>query len=516
MGGKMKSLAALLVFGSGVGVLHAQMSDVDRIVAEGKGHNQALQRLRELTNIGPRVTGSPQLAEAQQWAMAKFKSFGLTNVHLDKWGEVPVGFYRGPKQIGHMVSPYDTPIVFTTMNWTPGTDGLVRGPAVFAPTDMAEFNRVKSTLKGAWVVMSTGSTMRGPAIVDDELKKAIDGAGILGRLFGTKDERVHSHGNWRDKSFTKRPTDLNISVRRSDFDRISRNIEFGRPTVLEFNIENRWIPGPINQYNVVADLKGSEKPDEMVIVCGHLDSWNSPGSQGALDNGNGSCVAIEAARILAKSGVKPKRTVRFILWSGEEQGLLGSRGYVDSHKAEMDKVSAVLNDDGGTNYQGGYVGLETMKPVMEAAFAPTVKAFPDMPMSFDVVKEMPAGGSSDHAPFNWVGVPGFFTKETGRSDYGFAWHTQNDRFELAIPEYMTQSSTNHALVAFALANSPALLPRGPKPAPRQAMRLDHALAVGADHVYENAVSTDHDHEDDWTLELADRFRRMAAAIVRAR
>ena len=81
---------------------------------------------------------------------------------------------------------------------------------------------------------------------------------------------------------------------------------------------------------------------------------------------------------------------------------------------------------------------------------------------------------------------------------------------------MTQSSTNHALVAFALANSPALLPRGPKPAPRQAMRLDHALAVGADHVYENAVSTDHDHEDDWTLELADRFRRMAAAIVRAR
>jgi hypothetical protein len=309
---------------------------------------------------------------------------------------------------------------------------------------------------------------------------------------------------------------LNISVRRSDFDRITRNIEFGRAPVLEFNIDNQWVPGPVDQYNVIADLKGSERPDEMVIVCGHLDSWNSPGSQGALDNGNGAMVALEAARILTKSGVKPKRTIRFILWSGEEQGLLGSRAYVELHKAEMDKVSAVLNDDGGMNYQGGYVGLESMRPIFEAAFAPTVKAFPTLPMSFDVVKEMPTGGSSDHAPFNFVGVPGFFTKETGRSDYGYAWHTQNDRFELAIPEYMVQSSTNHAVVAFNLANLDGLLPRGPKPAPRQAMRLDHALAMGADHMYEDPRNTGHDHEDDYVLELADRWRRVAAMVLRFR
>jgi hypothetical protein len=271
------------------------------------------------------------------------------------------------------------------------------------------------------------------------------------------------------------------------------------------------VPGPIPQYNVVADLKGSEKPDEMVIVCGHFDSWNSPGSQGALDNGNGACVAMEAARILSAAKVKPKRTIRFVLWSGEEQGLLGSRGYVETHKAEMDKVSVVLNDDGGTNYQGGYAGIAAMKPVMEAAFAPTVAAFPTMPMSFDVVAEMPQGGSSDHAPFNWVGVPGFFTKETGRSDYGYAWHTQNDRFELAIPEYMVQSSTNHAIVSYNIANLDGLLPRDKKPAPRVAMRLDHAMAVGADHLYEDPRN--HDHEDDWALEQADRLARMTRFVA---
>ncbi len=545
------ALASLLPLGA-QSFAQGDPATIDRIIDQGKNRSQVMRRLDELTHrVGPRLTSSPGLAKAQAWAMAEFRRYGLRNVRLEKWGEVPVGFERGPRQIARMVSPYRQNLVFTTMNWTPGTNGLTRGRAVMMPATMEEFERVKGSLRGAWVLMRHPSTMRGPVPVPPPvippgldpasaaaalraaeagepyyaqvaLREAVDAAGILGRVYGANDERVHSSGNWRGKSYTERPRDIAIIVRRSDFDRVSKAAQYGKaPTVLEFDIENRWIKGPVPQYNVVADLPGTEKPDEMVIVCGHLDSWNSPGSQGACDNGTGSVTAVEAARILTSARARPKRTIRFILWSGEEQGLLGSRAYVESHMAEMDKISAVLNDDGGTNYQGGYRGVPKMRAMMEAAFAPTQRAFPGLPMKFDAVapaKEgeepmMPQGGSSDHAPFNWQGVPGFFTMETGRADYGFVWHTQHDRYEYAIPEYLVQSATNHGIVSYNLACAESLLPRPPKPAPRRsALRLpEHP--VGADHWYEDPRTHDHDHEDDYTLEVIDRVWRLMRQIA---
>jgi Zn-dependent M28 family amino/carboxypeptidase len=168
---------------------------------------------------------------------------------------------------------------------------------------------------------------------------------------------------------------------------------------------------------------------------------------------------MEAARILTRVGAKPKRTIRFILWTGEEQGLFGSVWYVKEHAAELSKISAVLVDDGGTNYQGGYQGIASQKEIMEAAFAPSVKAFPEFPQKFVTMARMPQGGGSDHVPFNGKGVPGFFTIETGKSDYLFVHHTQHDRLEMAIPEYLVQSGTNHAVVAYNLACLADLLPR---------------------------------------------------------
>ena len=142
----------------------------------------------------------------------------------------------------------------------------------------------------------------------------------------------------------------------------------------EFNIDNRWIKGPIEVHNVVAELKGSEFPDEIVVVGGHLDSWNSPGSQGASDNGTGSCSTLEAARLLIKSGVKPKRTIRFILFTGEEQGLLGSTDYVKQHEAELPKISACIVDDGGSNYQSGASGYASWEPFLRPSFELMTKA----------------------------------------------------------------------------------------------------------------------------------------------
>ncbi|HEY0868382.1 MAG TPA: M20/M25/M40 family metallo-hydrolase [Fimbriimonas sp.] len=505
-------LPCLLVAPFSLAGAQGDPATVERIIDRGKHNNQVMVRLRDITDIGPRLTGSPNLYRAQLWAMSQFRKWGLKDVRLEKWGEVPVGFERGSRQVGRMVRPFLSDFQFTTPNWAPGTNGLVRAKAVAAPKTLEELQQRQASLKGAWLVLEGNAGMRGARMPDGELKKALDAAGIAGYVSGAADERVHSHGTWRDKSYDVRPKDLQITVRKSDYDRIVRNIRFGREVELEFDIENRWFKGPVPQYNVVADIKGTERPDEMVIVCGHFDSWNSPGSQGANDNGTGSATAMEAARLLMAAGAKPKRTIRFVLWSGEEQGLLGSRGYVATHKDEMDKISAVLNDDGGTGYHGGYVGIETMKEAMEAAFAPTVRAFPEFPMEFSVAKQMPAGGSSDHAPFNWEGVPGFFTMEKGeKANYGKVWHTQFDRYEEAVPEYLVQSSTNHAIVAYNLACAPTLLARGPKPERRRdAIKIE---PVGADHVYESPDlhDGDHDHSDDYILELVDRVKRAAAA-----
>lgn len=455
---------------------------VDRIVNEGKNHSQVMRYLTHITQrIGPRLTGSPQLLKAEQWAMSEFRKMGCTNVHLEKWGEVPVGFSRGKLQVARMVSPFPSDMVFTTPAWTNGTKGIVRGKVVRMPETLEGVN---DSLKGAWILMpapgprpprpTTPPTTTGtpapaqrptpPPTPNADIIDAMEKVGVAGLIYGSRNELVLTGGSWRDKTFENHPGSPRVTVRKSDYDRLDRNLKFGRDVQVEIGAENQWQRGPVTISNVVAEIKGTEKPDEVVIVSGHLDSWNGPNSQGALDNGTGVSTAMEAARILNRVGAKPKRTIRFILWTGEEQGLFGSTEYVKQHAAELPKISAVLVDDGGTNYQGGYVGIESQRAYLETAIAPTQKAFPDLPMKLTFGERMPRGGGSDHAPFNRAGVPGFFTEETGRSDYNYVHHTQHDRLEMAIPEYLVQSATNHAVVAYNLACAPDLMPREPRPA----------------------------------------------------
>jgi hypothetical protein len=476
--------------------------DVAKLIAEGKTNNRAFQTLEHFTGkFGPRLTGSPNLERAQQWAVSQLKAWGYENARLEKWGEVPIGFERGKRQSVKMVSPWKSEMVFTTPAWTPGTNGKVSITPIMQPETMDEFNKVKDSLKGGWVLMRRPSGLRGPQGGPSEVDRALDSAGLAGRIYGTADERVPTGGRFTGLTMSNLPTEVQVRVRKSDYDTIAVALKAGRETKLEIDIENKFIPGPIPQYNVIADLPGTEKADEMVIVCGHFDSWDGPGSVGANDNGTGSTVTLESARLFKKLGIKPKRTIRFILWSGEEQGLLGSRAYVEMHKDTLDKVSAVFNDDGGTNYQGGYQCLENMVPMLKAAMAPVEAAFPDLTMKLDVLKEMPRGGSSDHAPFNWQGVPGFFTIEAGRADYGFVWHTQNDTPRNSIPEYLVQSSTNAAVVALNIANADTLLPRGPKPGPGVGLTVNRP-AGGArnyyhDHSHDDHDGGTHDHTDDY-------------------
>lgn len=298
-----------------------------------------------------------------------------------------------------------------------------------------------------------------------------------GFISSSQDERVWttSARGWRELTTASMAPFAEINVRESDFDFMMARYAGGLPVMVEADLAYDTTDGPIPVYNTIAEIPGTTRPEEVVIISAHLDSWDGPGSQGTIDNGTGSAVTLEAARLLMAAGAEPDRTIRFILWTGEEQGLLGSRAYVESlSDDELAGISAVFVDDGGTNYEGGLHCIGPMADYLAAATAPVnghffseidAKADPTNPdagelnVNIRVRERMPRGGGSDHASFNRIGIPGFFWDEVGRANYRFGWHTQNDTMDLAIPEYLAQSATCAAITAYNLACAPELLPR---------------------------------------------------------
>ncbi|MFG0283261.1 MAG: M20/M25/M40 family metallo-hydrolase [Phycisphaerales bacterium JB039] len=481
------------------------------IIEEGSQRNRVMDHLTYLCEeIGPRLTGSSNVEEANNWVADQFRAWGLTNVHLDEWGEIGVRFDRGPSS-GKVVvarqrdddegNPYtewvtQRELQFTTLAWSPGTAGPVRGHVVKMPADEDEYWAVKDKLKGAWVLLQAPQRQRGvrgssgsmsgrtqqlaearakvaagevePEDLDLFERIAFDG--INGFVSTSRDERIWTTSvrGWRELSYYDLPKDIIIDVTGDDYDYINSRVFDGEAIELCFDLRHHFTEGPIKVYNTIGEIRGTEKPEEVVIVSGHLDSWNGPGSQGTVDNGTGSSVTMEAARILATVGAKPKRTIRFILWTGEEQGLLGSRDYVERLQAsgEIEKISAVFVDDGGTNYEGGITGTPDMVPWLAAATAPVNGVFYSETdgQHLDVnVKTMEtfnmSVGGSDHASFVRARVPGFFWDEVGRANYRYAWHTQRDRLDQAIEEYLVQSATCAAVTAYNIACAPGLLPR---------------------------------------------------------
>ena len=582
------------------------------ILNEGKDNTQVMALLTEMCeNHGPRLTGSSDSERSQQWALELFRQWGL-EADLVQWGTIATRFDRGPSTASvHRPGGGDRDKIrdmeFTTLAWSRGTDGPVRGPAVVMPESLDEYESNAGAYEGAWVMLkpdysgrrgirSVGFLMRehmelrhrireqltdtdparpegdadrpaqawsgtldyngsavpveialtslgespqgtmsipnfhtGPihdarlennnlrfrfphAMGTSEIELNIDGATasgtstsdsgnqyaleltladepsgsaasefedpILARVLAenpagfvssSKDHRVWttSANGWRERVIDDYPIDVEVNVRESDHDFITSRLAQGVPLELEIDLDHSLEQGPIPVYNVIAEIRGTELPDEVIIISGHQDSWDGPGSQGTVDNGTGTAVTLETARILAAAGAKPKRTIRFALWSGEEQGLLGSRAYVRSlSEDELARVSAMFVDDGGTNYQGGIPLADFMVDYLAAATSWTNGHFySETDGEHMLVNLRPTGdriqthGGSDHAAFNAVGVPGFFWDEIGRADYRYAWHTQNDRLDQAIEEYLIQSATNSAITAYNLANAPGLLPR---------------------------------------------------------
>jgi len=420
---------------------------VDAIIKEERDHSRVMEYLDHLVNkIGPRLTSSTRLTQACEWTRSEFEKMGL-QARLEEWGTFPVGFDRGPWS-AKMVEPESMDLMIGFNSWSAGTDGPVTGPAILAPENDEDLKAVKDKLKGAWVLSST----RGP----EKYRVAYDEAGIAGVIRTEGNELIHTGGNSRIE-WAKLPTRVTVTMLGSQHKKIVDLLKLGKAVKLTIDIKVEFKQGPIKLYNVIAELPGSEKPDELVIVGGHIDSWD--GATGATDNGTGVSTTLEAARLLTKAGAKPKRTIRFMLWSGEEQGLLGSRAYIKAHPEETPKISAVLVHDGGTNYASGINATEPMAPIFEKALAPLLNLDTEMRFTVRKVQGLPFGIGSDHDSYLGAGVPGFFWLQAGRAKYGFGHHTQNDTYELAIPEYQRHTSMVAAIAALRIADLQDLVPR---------------------------------------------------------
>jgi carboxypeptidase Q len=457
----------------------------NKIIEQVKADQQQLKATMTYLadRIGPRLTGSPKQIEASHWTEEQFKSAGLANVHLEPW-TIEKGWIRGTAS-GHVVAPVEQQLSLESFGWSPSTKGPVRGPVMAMKAErVSDLDQYKGKLKGAIVLVGAPGELVPPEDplltpydrmqvplnvpksrienrnLDDLLKLVramrtfFDAEGVVAVLMAP--DKWYGLFNMstvsRNYQEGKVPT---ASITRENFALLSRLIE-SSPAEVEVNIQNSFTDKPVETYNTVAEIRGTEKPDEVVIIGGHLDSWDL--GTGATDNGTGSTAVIEAARALQKLNLQPKRTIRFVLFTGEEQGLNGSRAYVKAHKDELPKTSGVLVHDLGTGkvrtigLMANYNARETMDHVLYPLGANKTIALTEPSLRTE--------GGSDHVPFDEEGVPAFWcVQDTG--NYDQTHHSQADTLDRIQWDDLTEGAQVLAVFAYNVAQLPELLPRKP-------------------------------------------------------
>jgi carboxypeptidase Q len=433
--------------------------------------------------IGPRLTGTPKQIQASHWTEEQFKAAGLSNVHLEPW-TIEKGWTRGTAA-GRVVSPVEQQLALAAYGWSPSTSGAVRGPVIAVTAEsVADLEKYKGKLKGAIVLAGAPGDLVPPenplltpydrmqipiatpkAMADtrnlDEVLKVVramrtfyDTEGAVAVLSAPDKWYGLLNLSTVSRNYTegKVPTS---SITRENHALISRLMESGIVEV-EVNIQNTFSEKPVETYNTVAEIRGTEKPDEVVIVGGHLDSWDL--GTGATDNGTGSMAVLEAARALQKLGIKPKRTIRFILFTGEEQGLNGSRAYVKAHPDELAKISGVLVHDTGTGkvYTIGLMHNYAARETIDHALYPLAAA---KTIGF-TEPSLRSEGGSDHVPFDEVGVPAFWCVQDN-ADYDKTHHSQADTLDRVRWDDLTEGAQVLAVFGYNVAQLPDLLPRKP-------------------------------------------------------
>lgn len=487
-----------------ISFLPAQEVAVNKIIETGRTDNRVMSHLDILTNrFGGRPIGSDAYDNATEWVASKFKEWGL-EVELQEAGTLPVGFNRGP-WFGKLLGENGMDLHFVTPSYTSGTKGLQRGHVLLEPLTQDEFDRMRDQLKGAWILVNgtnvgwpiahsaSADSSRAAIIAENNeiakknreimtdnwvnkkntpllpLKEDVPAlfykemceAGVLGfiqsapvPLRALYDKNVVFD---QEMTIEKLPTVPDIKLDEHQYATIKQMVKERRSFMLEFDIRNHFRLGPVKYYNVIGSIKGNKYPGEYVMLSGHLDSFDV--GTGGVDDGSGVTPVMEAARLIATSGAKPKRTMLFCAFAGEEFGLLGATAWVKGNPKKLEKISNLFNRDGGPTPPVGISVPKAMYDDFVKICEPIQKIDPEYP--FEVKEAAPrkqpkTPGGTDASVFAIEGVPtiGFMEKDIKGYNFSYdeIWHTERDLYTKSIPEYQEHAATVMAIVGLGVAN----------------------------------------------------------------
>jgi hypothetical protein len=515
---------AILIFslvGSLVGAPARTAEKIDaeinaKIRKEGMDNSRIMRTLHYLTDVyGPRLTGSPNLKAAGEWVIKETASWGFTNGHLEPWDWGKPGWTNDFASVA-VTSPFKDKLEFEVLAWTPGTNGAVKAKAFnLIPPDQPTKEELEGYLASVGAQVQNAAVFVGKARVvpvnlnppakrrpDDQVRQQYDpnappGEGRRGGRGGrggptregalTTNEvtqrindflvankaalRVNDAGRehgqivaFQNRTYNLAQSVPTIVMRNEDYGRITRILADGASVELQVTITNTVYPEGKTAYNTVTEIAGGDKKDEVVMLGGHLDSWHS--ATGATDNAIGCAMMLEAARILKAIGVQPRRTIRVALWSGEEEGLLGSQAYVKEHfgnfeakKPEYSTLVGYLNVDSGT---GRVRGASVFGPPAAAmVLRDLLKPFEDFGVFGASNTSSRATGGTDSTSFNNAGLPGIGFSQDPIEYNSHTWHTNLDTYERVIEEDVKESAITIASVLYHLAMRDDMLPRFP-------------------------------------------------------
>lgn len=514
---KLKYLFAFIACVALAAALAQSAIDPDinkKIRAEENDHSQIMHTMHFLTDIyGPRLTGSPNHKAAADWALKQMTEWGMQNAHLEPWDFGHPG-WMNEWASGYITSPIKDQLTFKVLAWTPGTKGTVSAlvfqmvpPEKPKKEDLAAYlDSIKGKVQDKIVMVGKAEVV--PVVIDVPARRMDDKAaaerfdpnnpnagqfgpqrnnqrpndppGTLtaqqinqqidefllanGALVRVNDARM---GNGRIRAFQNRTYDIDkvvptVVLRNEDYGRIARILADGTAVRLEFNIQNRTYPEGKTSYNTIAEIPGTDRKDEVVMLGGHLDSWHS--ATGATDNAIGCAIMMEAARILESLGVKPRRTIRVALWSGEEEGLLGSQAYVKEHfgsfeepKPEFSKLVAYFNVDSGT---GRIRGASIFGPPQDADILREVLLpFKDLGIAGAIASKNRRAGGTDSSSFSQAGLPGVGLGQDPIEYFTDTWHTNLDTYERIIEDDVKKDAIVVAAMVYQLSMRDDMPPR---------------------------------------------------------
>ena len=466
---------------------------VQRIRQEGLENSHIDSLAWYLTEvIGPRLTGSPGMRRANEWTAEMLESWGLQNVIVEPWGEFGRG-WEGVSYSGRIITPFIQPLQAHPVAWTGSTDGAVRGQVRIVTVDsVADLARYRGQLRGAIVLReapqeiepefdqrerraslddlfgppqtrgggdpAARQRMRRRRTVQAEVEGLLREEGVAAIL--TRSSRqygiVRGGGSTPGRDVNNPEPLPQVVVSAEQYGQMYRAVERGVPVEVEINVQNRFYSDDLQAYNTLADLPGTDKADEYIMLGAHLDSWHY--GTGATDDASGSVVMMEAMRILKTLELQPRRTIRIALWSAEEQGLLGSGRWVANHPELHDKISAYVNVDNGTGRIRGIWDQDNEAAI--PIFEQTLWPFRDLGV---VAVRHGTTGGTDHLSFDRAGIPGFNFIQDPIEYSTRTHHTFADTFDHLMLDDLKQAAVVVAATVYQLAMRDEMVPRKPAP-----------------------------------------------------